>query len=197
MSPSGSAGHAGGTANLKLTFHLDHSAGADQPGAAQRYWLGVASSSIVLITMFHFYPLTIIHALPKGGTFFEFFEGAHDVGNIFRSNYPIIVVAVFFDLASTKVSFPLLFLLRLCWSPTRSTVRTILFIIAARTTRITEYLAIVAKPEVLCLHAGYQFLLGHRRWRFTNDGIHLSWEVGIVGLSLLCPCCQEQHSDTG
>jgi putative transposase len=27
--PSGSAGHAGETANLKLTFHLDHSAGAD------------------------------------------------------------------------------------------------------------------------------------------------------------------------
>ena len=28
--PSGSAGHAVETANLKLTFHLDHSAGADQ-----------------------------------------------------------------------------------------------------------------------------------------------------------------------
>src|SRR5262249_38820416 len=28
--PSGSAGHAGETANLKLTFHPDHSAGADQ-----------------------------------------------------------------------------------------------------------------------------------------------------------------------
>ena len=28
--PSGAAGHAGKTANLKLTFHLDHSAGADQ-----------------------------------------------------------------------------------------------------------------------------------------------------------------------
>src|SRR5262245_39916710 len=28
--PSGSAGHAGATANLKLPFHLDHSAGADQ-----------------------------------------------------------------------------------------------------------------------------------------------------------------------
>ena len=28
--PTGSAGHAGATANLKLTFHLDHSA-ADQP----------------------------------------------------------------------------------------------------------------------------------------------------------------------
>src|SRR5262249_6272965 len=27
--PSGSAGHAGETANLKLTFHLDHSEGAD------------------------------------------------------------------------------------------------------------------------------------------------------------------------
>src|SRR5262249_46949913 len=27
--PSGSAGHAGETANFKLTFHLDHSAGAD------------------------------------------------------------------------------------------------------------------------------------------------------------------------
>jgi hypothetical protein len=30
--PSGSAGHAGETANLKLTFHLDHSVGADQFG---------------------------------------------------------------------------------------------------------------------------------------------------------------------
>jgi hypothetical protein len=29
--PTGSSGHAGATANLKLTFHLDHSAGADQP----------------------------------------------------------------------------------------------------------------------------------------------------------------------
>jgi hypothetical protein len=28
--PTGSAGHAGATAKLKLTFHLDHSAGADQ-----------------------------------------------------------------------------------------------------------------------------------------------------------------------
>src|SRR5215472_14057090 len=28
--PTGSAGHAGATANLKLTFHPDHSAGADQ-----------------------------------------------------------------------------------------------------------------------------------------------------------------------
>jgi Resolvase, N terminal domain len=27
--PTGFAGHAGATANLKLTFHLDHSAGAD------------------------------------------------------------------------------------------------------------------------------------------------------------------------
>jgi transposase InsO family protein len=32
--PTGSAGHAGATANLKLTFHLDHSAGADR---AHRY----------------------------------------------------------------------------------------------------------------------------------------------------------------
>jgi hypothetical protein len=29
--PTGSAGHAGATANLKLTFQLDHSAGAGQP----------------------------------------------------------------------------------------------------------------------------------------------------------------------
>jgi len=28
--PTSSAGHAGATANLKLTFHLDHSVGADQ-----------------------------------------------------------------------------------------------------------------------------------------------------------------------
>src|SRR5436190_23602081 len=29
---AGAAGYAGATANLKLTFHLDHSAGADQLG---------------------------------------------------------------------------------------------------------------------------------------------------------------------
>src|SRR5437870_7184540 len=34
--PTGSAGHAGATANLKLTFHLDHSAGADQCLAAKK-----------------------------------------------------------------------------------------------------------------------------------------------------------------
>src|SRR5262245_37589551 len=32
--PTGFAGHAGATANLKLTFHLDHSAGADH----RRLW---------------------------------------------------------------------------------------------------------------------------------------------------------------
>jgi len=32
---TGSAGHAGATANLKLTFHPDHSAGADQLGFPQ------------------------------------------------------------------------------------------------------------------------------------------------------------------
>src|SRR5262249_19704271 len=31
--PSASTGHAGETANLKLTFHLDHTEGADQIGA--------------------------------------------------------------------------------------------------------------------------------------------------------------------
>src|SRR5262249_30509095 len=31
---TGSAGHAGATANLKLTFHLDHSAGADHYSAS-------------------------------------------------------------------------------------------------------------------------------------------------------------------
>jgi hypothetical protein len=35
-SPTGSAGHASATANLKLTFHPDHSAGADQPRRAVR-----------------------------------------------------------------------------------------------------------------------------------------------------------------
>src|SRR5262249_28055867 len=33
--PTGSAGHASATANLKLTFHLDHSAGADQPTGSE------------------------------------------------------------------------------------------------------------------------------------------------------------------
>src|SRR2546428_3020685 len=36
--PTGSAGHAGATANLKLTFHLDHSAGADH-GWLAATWL--------------------------------------------------------------------------------------------------------------------------------------------------------------
>src|SRR5215470_16601711 len=39
--PTGSAGHAGATANLKLTFHLDHSAGADQ-------WRGVVEGFEVI-----------------------------------------------------------------------------------------------------------------------------------------------------
>jgi hypothetical protein len=41
--PTGSAGHAGATANLKLTFHLDHSAGADQKALfsiieSEKFW---------------------------------------------------------------------------------------------------------------------------------------------------------------
>src|SRR5262245_43618278 len=62
---TGSAGHAGATANLKLTFHLDHSAGADQsrkplviPGAnpasssarKRRYSLTLKPGSIPPIT---------------------------------------------------------------------------------------------------------------------------------------------------
>src|SRR5262249_45555840 len=35
--PSGSAGHAGETANFKLTFHLDHSAGADHYACGSRW----------------------------------------------------------------------------------------------------------------------------------------------------------------
>src|SRR5262245_46586478 len=33
--PTGSAGHAGATARLKLTFHLDHSVGANQAKIAE------------------------------------------------------------------------------------------------------------------------------------------------------------------
>ena len=43
--PTGFAGHAGATANLKLTFHLDHSAGADHHRTAhqrRRYHCGSA-----------------------------------------------------------------------------------------------------------------------------------------------------------
>src|SRR5262249_4035402 len=39
--PTGSAGHASATASLKLTFHLDHSVGANQPRAYR--WRPVAS----------------------------------------------------------------------------------------------------------------------------------------------------------
>src|SRR6266566_8451143 len=44
--PTGFAGHAGATANLKLTFHLDHSAGADHPVQAPQpppAWLVLSS----------------------------------------------------------------------------------------------------------------------------------------------------------
>src|SRR5262249_13602345 len=37
--PTGSTGHAGATANLKLTFHLEDSAGADQRCACLRTFL--------------------------------------------------------------------------------------------------------------------------------------------------------------
>src|SRR5215831_1196769 len=37
--PSGSAGHAGATANIKLTFHLGHSAGADHLVRLSRAWM--------------------------------------------------------------------------------------------------------------------------------------------------------------
>src|SRR5262249_40755888 len=50
--PIGSAGHAGATANLKLRFHLDHSAGADQslaPVALIMIVLGGIVFSLVLI----------------------------------------------------------------------------------------------------------------------------------------------------
>jgi hypothetical protein len=43
--PTGSAAHAGETANLKLTFHLDHSAGADQPGRADQLALQANQSA--------------------------------------------------------------------------------------------------------------------------------------------------------
>src|SRR5215475_16043402 len=38
--PTGSAGHAGATANLKLTFHLDHLAGADHSHKPLFSWRG-------------------------------------------------------------------------------------------------------------------------------------------------------------
>src|SRR5262249_10055654 len=44
--PSGSAGHAGETANFKLTFHLDHSAGADQN---EENWSGALFSQTELL----------------------------------------------------------------------------------------------------------------------------------------------------
>src|SRR5262249_27651797 len=45
--PTGSAGHAGAAANLKLTFHLDHSAGADDIclGARARWTLEITEIS--------------------------------------------------------------------------------------------------------------------------------------------------------
>src|SRR5262245_55456569 len=48
--PTGFAGHAGATANLKLTFHLDHSAGADQrtiAAGSAALWNADARFSIV------------------------------------------------------------------------------------------------------------------------------------------------------
>jgi hypothetical protein len=46
--PSGSAGHAGETANLKLTFHLDHSAGADQSNRNTNRSIFLGLKSIML-----------------------------------------------------------------------------------------------------------------------------------------------------
>jgi len=50
-------------------------------------------------------------------------------------------------------------------APTSSTVRAILFIITAWAAGVAEYLAIVAKLEVLRFHTSYQFLIGHGRAR--------------------------------
>src|SRR5437763_8877537 len=46
--PSGSAGHAGETANLELTFHLDHSAGADHFGVPEVILLSLRIRAHVL-----------------------------------------------------------------------------------------------------------------------------------------------------
>src|SRR5262249_15423432 len=58
--PTGSAGHAGATANLKLTFHLDHSAGADQRAAA----LLIEGDPFFIGRMKQLVVLTVRHAIP-------------------------------------------------------------------------------------------------------------------------------------
>src|SRR5436190_9969766 len=57
--PSGSAGHAGETANLELTFHLDHSAGADHQHPASALlraasWRGRRPNSATLCAAYSF-----------------------------------------------------------------------------------------------------------------------------------------------
>ena len=46
--PTGSAGHAGATANLKLTFHLDHSAGADHSANLRAAGLAFLAASVLV-----------------------------------------------------------------------------------------------------------------------------------------------------
>src|SRR6516164_8026136 len=69
--PTGSAGHAGATANLKLTFHLDHSAGADHGAASKCFFLS---------------PPAISGRPPAAGIFYakraNFFGGASDIGHL-------------------------------------------------------------------------------------------------------------------
>jgi hypothetical protein len=47
--PTGSAGHAGATANLELTFHLDHSAGADHADSQQQFLYVGADKGITVV----------------------------------------------------------------------------------------------------------------------------------------------------
>src|SRR4029077_20151767 len=61
--PSGSAGHAGETANLKLTFHLDHSAGTDLNCCANGTRTERQMFLICLADLWA--PRSLVHSVPR------------------------------------------------------------------------------------------------------------------------------------
>src|SRR5262249_52993233 len=65
--PTGSAGHAGATANLKLTFHLDHSAGAGHSARRESSTESSPKNTVLLPSSLDvFCPIYRLYASSKG-----------------------------------------------------------------------------------------------------------------------------------